>query len=424
MILASSSLQAGPYSAAVDDPANSYDAPVPGFLGPHGVGAARLVTGFDENDEPIYQNPANYVNPVFFDWAASATDYFRSDGGASFSNSLLALGEVSGDNFSVVSLGELNATQITAGALQGSITLQLSKPIQNFSGADFVVFENGLLSQSNQGGAGIGGISAELAYVEVSANGIDFVRFSATSLTPSVVGGYGSINPTNVYNLAGKHANSYGRSWGTPFDLAQLGLSQVTHIRLVDIPGNGAFKDHTGNSIYDAWLTFGSGGFDLEALGSISTRMTYGEWPQLMKLDPADRAAGDDPDGDGLPNLLEYAFARLPWAADTVGATPSCRVVAAVGEDYPELRFLRDERLVDLIYEIQVSTSMEANDWMSIAISSAGAAVTPVAGNSPVITDSSASSIQGVVREVKVRSATSVATHANQFFRVKVTQSP
>lgn len=419
------SLQGGPYSAALNDALNSYDAPVPGFVGPHGVGAARLMSGFDEFSDPIYQNPSNYVNPVFFDWASSVTHYYRSDGGSSFSNSSLALGEVTGDHFDTVSLGDLTATQITAGVLPGSITLQLSKPIQNFSGADFVVYENGVISQSNQGGAGIGGIFAELAYVEVSADGVNFLRFPSTSLTTSAVGGYGTINPTNVNNLAGKHANSYEKSWGTPFDLAQLELSQITHIRIVDIPGNGAFKDQAGRSIFDSWRTIGSGGFDLEALGSISTRMTYADWPQLARLDPADRDAEDDPDGDGLTNLIEYAFARLPWTADAGGALPTCRLVTAVGGIYPEVKFLRDERLIDLTYEVQVSASILANDWSTIAISSAGAAVVPVFGNLSVISESSAGTIQsvGVVREVRLRSAVSIATQAKQFFRVKVYQS-
>ncbi len=412
----------GPYSAALNDSANVYDAPIPGFVGPHGIGKARLLTGVDDNGDPVIQNPDNHVNPLFFDWATDAPEYHRADAGSAFSDPALALGEVTGDNFHIVSLGDLSAAQITAGAPPGSITLHLAKPIRNLSGADFVVFENGLLSQSNQGGAGAGGILAELAYVEVSANGTDFIRFPATSLTPSAVGPYGSLNPTNICNLAGKHTNAYGNSWGTPFDLTQVGLQEITHVRLVDIPGSGAFHDQAGRSIYDAWLTFGSGGFDLEAVGSISTLMTFADWPALQKLAAAQRGEADDPDGDGLPNLLEYAFARVPWLADSAGATPVCRMIAAAGHIYPELGFVRDERLTDITYELQVSGNMTTGTWTTIASSTAGNPVQAAVGHFPVVTESAASQITGigVIRAVTVRDELPVSASGRRFFRVKI----
>ena len=413
---------AGPYSAVMDDPGNIYDASVPGFVGPHGSGKARLLTGFDENDEPIFQNPDNFVNPIFFGWATQATDYYRADAGSPFSDPALALGAVTGDNFDIVSLGDLSAAQITGGSLPGSITLQLALPIRNLSGADFVVFENGLLAQSNQGGAGAGGILGELAYVEVSANGTDFIRFPATSLTPSAVGPYGSLNSTNIYNLAGKHTNAYGNSWGTPFDLSQVGLQEITHLRLVDIPGSGAFHDQAGRSIYDAWLTFGSGGFDLEAVGSISTLMTFAAWPALQKLNPAQRGEADDPDGDGLPNLLEYALARVPWLTDSAGATPVCQTIADGGNIYPQLSFVRDERLTDLTYEVQVSENMATGTWTTIASSSAGNPTLAAGGHFPLVTEAAGSQITciGVIRAVTVRDAQPVSANARRLFRVKI----
>lgn len=35
---------AGPYAAGLGDPANAFDAPVPGFTGPHGAGQALEIT--------------------------------------------------------------------------------------------------------------------------------------------------------------------------------------------------------------------------------------------------------------------------------------------------------------------------------------------------------------------------------------------
>lgn len=412
---------AGPYSSALNDPANSYDAPVPGFVGPDGIGKARLDSfTVDENGDPIYENPDNFANPLFFGWAASIINYERSDSDTSFSNQDLALGPVTGDNFHVVSLGDLSAS---AAAPPGTITVALTKPVKNLSGADFVVFENGHVTQSNQGGAGIGGIFAELANVWVSANGVDFVKFPATSLTTAAVGMYGSLNPTNLHNLAGKHVNAFGNSWGTPFDLTQVGLAQITHIRIVDVPGNGDFLDESAHPIYDAWRTFGSGGFDLEAVGAIATLTTYDDWPPLANLAPDARGQADDPDGDGLPNLLEYAFGSVPWLGDAARVTPELHLVTVGNGTFGELTFLRDERLADLVYEVQISSSLTENTWTTIARSSGGGIIQPAVGHLPLVSESTASDIAsiGVIRRVTVRDESPVVSSNPRFLRVKVT---
>ncbi len=400
-------------------PANFHDAPIPGFIGPNGIGKARLDSfTVDENGDPIYENPDNFVNPLFFGWAASVASYERADSDTSYSNPDLALGPVTGDNFDVVSLGDLSAPEITAGNLPGTITVALAKPVKDLSGADFVVFENGHITQSNQGGAGIGGIFAELAKVWVSADGVDFVQFPTDSLTAASTGMYGSLDPTNLYNLAGKHINAYGNSWGTPFDLAQVGLAQITHIRIVDVPGNGAFLDQTGGAIYDPWRTFGSGGFDLEAVAAISTLTTYEDWPPLANLAPDARGQADDPDGDGLPNLLEYAFGGVPWLSDSASITPKLLLITAGNDAYPELTFLRDERLADLVYEVQISSSLAENAWTTIARSTAGDITQTVEGHLPEISETSASAIAsvGVIRRVTVRDENPVATADSAFF--------
>ena len=66
---------------------------------------------------------------------------------------------------------------------------------------------------------------------------------------------------------------------GTAFDLEDLAsdalvqssivnLNDIRFVRLVDIPGNGAFLDSQGRAILDAWPTAGSGGLDLDAIGA------------------------------------------------------------------------------------------------------------------------------------------------------------
>jgi len=409
-------LLAGPYSQGLNDPTNPYDAPVPGFVGPDGIGASTISNGFGG-----FLNPDNYVNPLFFDWAASVTNYSPAPGvGSSWSNPALALGPVTGNNFDVVSLGDLSSSQISAGTPPGTLTLHFTNPIRNLDGADFVIFENSFIAGSNTGGAGAGGVDADLAYVEVSSDGVNFVRFPSRSMTPGLVGPYGTIDPTNVFNLVGKHVNAYGQSWGTPFDLSEVGLDSVSYIRIVDIPGSGAFLDSTGQPIYDAWLTIGSGGVDIEAVGTISRLMTFSQWQDWNGLAGASRGATADPDGDGVPNLLEYAFSRQP---NRVESNPALTSVAIVN-GYMVITFTRDERASDLLYEVQVSATLNGSDWTTVAQSMSGAPTVAANGFAPTITETSASSIAsiGVIRQVRVTDVVPAAGHKQRFMRIKVTQ--
>jgi hypothetical protein len=425
---------AGPYSSALNNPTNPYDAPVPGFVGPDGEGRSRLDDGEGE-----FINPNNFVNPLFFGWAIGWTSYLRSDADSAYSDASLSLGPVTGDVFDVVSLGDLTAAQISSGKPPGQITLHFTdasrtRPIRNLSGADFVIFENGLLAGYNTGGAGIGGLFAELAYVEVSSDGVNFARFPSISLTPSAVGTSGTIDPTNVLNLAGKHVNAYGESWGTPFDLTALAnhplvtagtldLNNVRYVRVVDIPGNGSFLDSatpTPHPIYDVWRTFGSGGFDLEAIGTISVAVTFEAWQDLRGLSGDARGANADPDHDGVPNLLEYAFARLPTQRDAEAAPTSVEIL----DGRLTISFTRDERARDLKYEVQFSETLAANSWMTIAQSIGGLPVAGVNDYTPVISETSASPIAsiGVLRKVRVSDVQPISGSAHRFLRVRVSQ--
>lgn len=143
-------------------------------------------------------------------------------------------------------------THITCLGDGGTITLSFPGFIKDGPGPDFAVFEN---SFSNT--------FLEFAWVEVSSDGVNFTRFPSHSKTASPVATFGSVDPTDVDGLAGK----YRQPFGTPFDLADLGMDQVSHVRLVDVVGDGTAKDTDGNAIYDPFPNNGSAGFDLDAVG-------------------------------------------------------------------------------------------------------------------------------------------------------------
>jgi hypothetical protein len=143
-------------------------------------------------------------------------------------------------------------TDITCLGDGGSITLTFPGFIADGPGADFAVFENSFSDTF-----------LEFAWVEVSRDGVNFVRFPNHSATAAPVSSFGSIDPTDVDGLAGK----YRQPFGTPFDLAEVGLDQVSHVRLVDVLGDGSAKDSDGHAIYDPFPNSGSAGFDLNAVG-------------------------------------------------------------------------------------------------------------------------------------------------------------
>ena len=195
------------------------------------------------------------------------------------------LGAAEGTSFNIVCLGR-----------GGEITLEFQQPIIDGIGADFAVFEN---SFSNQ--------FLELAWVEVSSDGIHFLRFPNFSQTPSPVGGFGTIDAKKIHGFAGKYRAGYG----TPFDLAEIraahaaslldsslfpssysadllanfdevDFDNIRYIRLIDVVGDGSqysalrFTENQGFIIYDPYPTTGSAGFDLDAVAVIHQLDTSG----------------------------------------------------------------------------------------------------------------------------------------------------
>ena len=208
-----------------------------------------------------------------------------------------ALGPPPGTSNDVVTLGN-----------NGSAVLTFDVPVRNNPGPDLAVFENGYNDP----------IFAELAFVEVATDGVNYARFPSVSLTAEHPGEYGTIDATDVYNLAGKHVNNYDQAYrGTPFDLDDLiddplvlsgsvDLGNVQYVRIVDVYGHsdGAVTDDatalvdpttgvaytTDHVIYDGG-NFGGllEGFDLDAVGILAP-------------------APGDADGDGLVDGADLAL--------------------------------------------------------------------------------------------------------------------
>jgi hypothetical protein len=215
-----------------------------------------------ENNQSIHAD-----SNVFIGWAISCEvnrgwmQINRLDlGFASYGNDVDAAGKA--DNF-VVSLGD-----------GGTALLRFEFPLTNGPGPDFAVFENSFNDSF-----------LELAHVEASSDGVNFIRFPSVSLTQTQnqVQSFGTLESENINNLAGKYPAFYG----VPFDLSDVEFSDkinvnlVTHIRIIDVVGSidtvYCSRDSEGRIINDPWPTpFPSSGFDLDAIGVIHDTRNLG----------------------------------------------------------------------------------------------------------------------------------------------------
>jgi hypothetical protein len=232
----------------------------------------------------------------------------------------------------------------------GRIAMTFDHPIHDGEGWDFAVFENSFSDNF-----------LELAFVEVSTDGVTFVRFDNCSRTPAPVTAFGTMDPSNIAGLAGKYKGGFGLG----FDLAalagkievtsgQVRLNEIHFVRIVDIVGDGNTLDqrsaawraaHGPNGpIYDPYPTNGSAGFDLDAVG-VRHLVMPGFRVSATELAVAE-AGGEEaftvvltapPDRDVVLNLASsqetLATATPPTLTFTTGNWFTPQAVTVVGID-------------------------------------------------------------------------------------------
>ena len=145
--------------------------------------------------------------------------------------------------------------------------------------------------------------------------------FSSLRVVPSLlspVSAFGSLDTTNIDGLAGK----YRVGFGTPFDLADLrgvdpslNVDRVTHVRIIDVVGDGSSLDSQGDPIYDPYPTVGSAGFDLDGVAA------------LHLLDTGESEVGFEDVGSSLADESFFSGPILAVNSQPVSSAKSLRVV-------------------------------------------------------------------------------------------------
>ena len=285
-------------------------APAPGNIGTTAIHSDSSIIIDWASGVLVNRGPMNILNPGL--------------GLANFGVEADAIGFSTGVD--VVSLGD-----------GGDAIVTFNDAITNGIGPDFAIFENGFTDNY-----------IELAFVEVSSDGINYIRFPGISETPTDVQ---STNATftdcrYIHNLAGKYRSGYG----TPFDLQELSgvvgldVNHITHLKIIDVIGSVGplvgTVDSQGNMINDPFPTaFESGGFDLDAVAVI-----HSATESLNELTGIDVHVSPNP-SDGMFTIntdqqLNYSIVDLQGQFILEGSTTGVSKLNLLGFE-PGIYFIR-----------------------------------------------------------------------------------
>jgi hypothetical protein len=232
--------------------------------------------------------------------------------------------------------GPIDSSLVVLGD-RGSYTATFGSPITNGPGYDFAAFENGFASGAND--------FLEVAYLEVSSNGTDFVRFDSASRRATTVAAFGTQDPAELGGLPGKDLAGKG----TPFDLSVLknkpqvrsgavDLDRITHVRLKDIQGDGNDKDSFGRPIYDPNPVTGSAGYDLTGIGVINQRDETAPVVTVTSAPSGSVATGDASIVFTVDDATATKEYRLDGGAWTAATSPIALTGLANGSHTVDIR--------------------------------------------------------------------------------------
>lgn len=230
----------------------------------------------------------------------------------------------------------------------------------------------------------------------------------------------------SLWTMGGSQSGQigYGAMNSTPHPTPTLVATEVTSVSVGDFytlyiktdgtmwaSGNNSYGQY-GNGTSAYRTTFGqvgSGIFRVECganhtfLMKETAPLSFATWTATFGLAGGDAAIAADPDGDGVCNLLEYAFGTSPLIANAAAARPSL-TAGLVGGQPGLILTHRRRKAAALTYVYQKSSDL--GGWGTVAI-------TPVVDHSDVDGD-------GLVERVTV--SLPLGAEPRVFLRVSVSE--
>ncbi len=360
-----------------------------------------------------------------------ATDFTLSAGASA--NTTVTIRDTTPPTLSLSS----NATSLKAGQT-ASLSFTLSEPSSTFTSSSITV-SGGTLSAFSGSGTSYSAIftpaSNSIASGLVSVPNASFsdsagntnsdgsdpdnsVSFTIDTLRPTVAlssnatslkaGQTASLSftlsePSSTFasssiTLSGGTLSAFSGS-GTSYSAIFTPASNSIASGLVSVP-NASFSDSAGNTNSDGSDPDNSVSF------VVDTRL-YEAWltarfNSAQLVDPAISGPSADPDADGIPNLLEYAFAREPLTADSPAALPA----VVIGLDGRlTLTFFQAASRPDLVFTSEWTSDLTGT-WQSSATYLTEISRTATAGG----------------EYVSVRAEATLTAAPAQFLRLRVTR--
>lgn len=145
---------------------------------------------------------------------------------------------------------------------------------------------------------------------------------------------------------------------------------------------------------------------------TVQVRQSFAQWAVAKQIASGQDGFLDNPDQDGLSNLLEFAFFGNPNASD--GVSPVASITVDGGTRFLEITLPVNKLAEGLTYVVEASSSLQANDWTTLWSSQQGLSV-------PVV----ATSVEQPDRTlVTIRDLVGLPSVTRRFLRVSVEHSP
>lgn len=148
---------------------------------------------------------------------------------------------------------------------------------------------------------------------------------------------------------------------------------------------------------------------------TITITSPFAIWLGSVNFTESETASGlttmtADFEGDGLPNLVEYALGGNPKVYDAATIAP----VVGMSGNQLQISFNCDAAKTDISYVIQASPNLSVGSWVEIAKSMGGATTQPIS-NLSAVSDAGAGS-----RSVAVMDSMPIPAGGKRFLRLKI----